>query len=53
MAAFIRGQGAICLMLGIFYGLGLSWAGLDYGLLIGLTTGLLAFIPDRGMDCWG
>lgn len=48
VAAFIRGQGAICLMLGVFYGLGLSWAGLDYGLLIGLTTGLLAFIPVVG-----
>ena len=48
VAAFIRGQGAICLTLGIFYGLGLSWAGLDYGLLIGLTTGLLAFIPIVG-----
>lgn len=48
VAAFIRGQGAICLMLGIFYGIGLSWAGLDYGLLIGLTTGLLAFIPVVG-----
>ena len=48
VAAFIRGQGAICLMLGIFYGVGLSWAGLNYGLLIGLTTGLLAFIPVVG-----
>ena len=48
VAAFIRGQGAICLMLGIFYAVGLSWAGIDYGLLIGLTTGLLAFIPIVG-----
>lgn len=48
VAAFIRGQGAICLMLGIFYGVGLSLVGLDYGLLIGLTTGLLAFIPVVG-----
>ena len=48
VAAFIRGQGTICLMLGIFYGVGLSWAGLDYGLLIGLSTGLLAFIPIVG-----
>jgi len=48
VAAFIRGQGAICLMLGLFYGLGLSWVGLEYGLLIGLTTGLLAFIPIVG-----
>ena len=48
VAAFIRGQGAICLVLGIFYAIGLSWAGIDYGLLVGLTTGLLAFIPIVG-----
>ena len=48
VAAFIRGQGTICVVLGIFYAIGLSWAGIDYGLLIGLTTGLLAFIPIVG-----
>ena len=48
VAAFIRGQGTICLVLGIFYAIGLSWAGIDYGLLVGLTTGLLAFIPIIG-----
>ncbi|MDX2203483.1 MAG: AI-2E family transporter [Hyphomicrobiaceae bacterium] len=48
VAAFIRGQGAICLVLGIFYAAGLSWAGLRYGLLVGLTTGLLAFVPVIG-----
>ncbi|MGE0853092.1 MAG: AI-2E family transporter [Hyphomicrobiaceae bacterium] len=48
VAAFIRGQGTICLMLGLFYAVGLSWAGIEYGLLVGLTTGLLAFIPIVG-----
>ena len=48
MAAFIRGQGTICLVLGVFYAIGLSWAGIDYGLLVGLSTGLLAFIPIIG-----
>jgi predicted PurR-regulated permease PerM len=48
VAAFIRGQGAICLMLGLYYGVGLSWAGIEYGLLVGITTGLLAFIPVVG-----
>jgi predicted PurR-regulated permease PerM len=48
VAAFIRGQGAICLVLGIYYAIGLSWAGIEYGLLVGLTTGLLAFIPIIG-----
>jgi predicted PurR-regulated permease PerM len=35
-------------VLGLFYAVGLSWAGIDYGLLVGLTTGLLAFIPIVG-----
>ena len=48
VAAFIRGQGAICLVLGIYYAIGLSWAGIEYGLLVGLSTGLLAFIPIVG-----
>jgi predicted PurR-regulated permease PerM len=48
VAAFIRGQGTICMILGVFYAVGLSWAGIDYGLLVGLTTGLLAFIPIVG-----
>jgi predicted PurR-regulated permease PerM len=48
VAAFIRGQGTICLVLGVFYAIGLSWAGIDYGLLVGLTTGILAFIPIIG-----
>ena len=48
VAAFIRGQGTICLVLGIFYAIGLSWAGIDYGLLVGISTGILAFIPIIG-----
>ena len=36
------------MMLGIFYAAGLSWAGINYGLLIGLATGLLAFVPVVG-----
>jgi predicted PurR-regulated permease PerM len=48
VAAFIRGQGAICLILGLWYVVGLSWAGIEYGLLVGLTTGLLAFVPVVG-----
>jgi predicted PurR-regulated permease PerM len=48
VAAFIRGQGAICLCLGVFYAAGLSLVGLDYGALVGLTTGALAFVPMVG-----
>ena len=48
VAAFIRGQGTICIILGLFYAAGLSWAGIKYGLLVGLTTGALAFVPVIG-----
>ena len=48
MAGFIRGQGTVCLLLGIFYAVGLSLAGLKFGLAIGLFAGLLTFIPYAG-----
>ena len=48
IGAFIRGQGLICLILGVLYAIGLSWAGLRYGLLIGLATGLVSFVPFVG-----
>lgn len=48
MAGFIRGQGTVCLVLGIFYAVALTAAGLNFGLLIGLASGLLSFIPFVG-----
>ena len=48
IGAFIRGQGLVCVILGVFYAVGLSWAGLRYGLLIGLATGILSFVPFAG-----
>lgn len=48
LAGFLRGQGTVCLVLGVFYALGLSLAGLDFGLVIGLLAGLLSFIPYVG-----
>ena len=48
VSAFIRGQGVICMILGVLYGLGLTLVGLKYGFLIGLITGVLAFIPIAG-----
>ena len=48
ISAFIRGQGLVCLILGIIYAAGLSWVGLRYGLLIGLLTGLMSFVPFVG-----
>jgi predicted PurR-regulated permease PerM len=48
MSGFLRGQSLVCLFLGIWYGLGLSVIGLNFGLLIGITAGFLSFIPYVG-----
>jgi predicted PurR-regulated permease PerM len=48
MAGFIRGQGTVCLTLGIFYAVCLTMAGLNFGLLIGLGAGVLSFVPYVG-----
>ena len=48
IAGFVRGQGTICLVLAIFYGGSLSLAGLNFGLLIGIVSGLVSFIPYLG-----
>ncbi len=48
MAAVIRGQGAVIILLSIFYGVGLTLVGLNFGLAIGVTAGLLSFIPYVG-----
>ncbi len=48
MAGFLRGQSLVCLCLGIWYGVGLSLIGLNFGLLIGISAGALSFIPYVG-----
>lgn len=48
IAGFVRGQGSLCLILGIYYAVGLSLIGLNFGLLIGFFTGMISFIPYVG-----
>jgi predicted PurR-regulated permease PerM len=48
LAGFIRGQSIVCLFLGIWYSLGLTLIGLDYGFLIGVVGGALSFVPYVG-----
>jgi predicted PurR-regulated permease PerM len=48
LAAFVRGQGTVCLILGTFYALALMLTGLQFGLVIGAVAGLLVFIPYVG-----
>lgn len=48
IAGFMRGQSGVCLILGSFYAVALTLAGLNFGFLIGLLAGLLTFIPYVG-----
>jgi len=48
VAGFVRGQALVCLLLGTFYAFSLSAIGLNFGLLIGIVSGLITFIPYVG-----
>lgn len=48
LAGFVRGQATVCLCLAAIYGGGLSLVGLEAGLLVGIGTGMLSFIPYVG-----
>jgi predicted PurR-regulated permease PerM len=48
LGGYIRGQFLVCLALAIFYAGALTAAGLDFGLIVGILTGILAFIPYLG-----
>jgi predicted PurR-regulated permease PerM len=48
ISGFLRGQAGVCLIVGIYYAVALSLIGLDFGLLIGLTAGVLTFMPYVG-----
>ena len=48
IGGFVRGQSALCLILGVFYALALWAIGLPHGFLIGFSAGLISFIPYLG-----
>jgi predicted PurR-regulated permease PerM len=48
MAGVFRGQGSVILVLIIYYATALTLTGLNFGLVIGLMTGLFSFIPFFG-----
>ncbi len=48
LASFIRGQGTVCFLLGLYYCTALFLAGLDFGFVVGALAGLLTFIPYIG-----
>lgn len=48
LAAFIRGQGTVCIILGTYYAVALMFAGLQFGLIVGFVAGMISFIPYVG-----
>ncbi len=48
LSAWVRGQAMCCMILALFYALGLSLVGLELGLVVGLSAGFLSFIPYVG-----
>ncbi|MCW5730506.1 MAG: AI-2E family transporter [Alphaproteobacteria bacterium] len=48
LAGFVRGQLSVCLVMAVYYALALSIIGLDFGLIIGLLSGAISFIPYVG-----
>lgn len=49
LAGYIRGYAMTCIFLAVLYGIGLELVGLNFGFVIGFTTGMLAFIPFIGL----
>ncbi len=48
LSAWVRGQAMCCMILALYYAGALTVAGLDLGLIVGLTAGMLSFIPYVG-----
>lgn len=48
LAAFVRGQISVCLILGTFYAVALALTGLQFGLVVGALAGAISFIPYVG-----
>jgi predicted PurR-regulated permease PerM len=48
ISAYVHGQSIVCLILGCYYAVALTAAGLRFGLLIGVVSGFITFIPYVG-----
>ena len=48
IGGFVRGQGTLCLVLAVFYGVILWLIGLKHGALIGFVAGIASFVPYIG-----
>jgi predicted PurR-regulated permease PerM len=48
ISGFLRGQLAVCFLLGLYYAIALTLVGLQFGVLIGVVAGLITFVPYVG-----
>lgn len=48
IGGFAKGQALVCLMVGGYYSIALTLAGLDFGVIVGIVIGVMAFIPYIG-----
>jgi predicted PurR-regulated permease PerM len=48
LSAWLRGQLMCCALLCVYYAIGLSAVGLELGLILGIASGVLSFIPYVG-----
>lgn len=48
ISGFMRGQALCCVILGAFYAVSLVLLGLNFGLMIGIVSGVLSFVPYVG-----
>ena len=48
LSGFVRGVFLVCLVLAGFYGFFLSLIGLEFGLMVGIFSGLISFVPYVG-----
>lgn len=53
IGGFAKGQAIVCIMVGTYYSIALTLAGLDFGAVVGVLIGIMAFIPYVGafMGC--
>ncbi|ORU90495.1 MAG: AI-2E family transporter [Cycloclasticus sp. symbiont of Poecilosclerida sp. M] len=49
LGAFFKGQILVMASLAIIYSVGLSWVGLEFGILIGFIAGIVSFVPYLGL----
>lgn len=48
ISGFVRGQSTLCLVLAVYYAVALRLIGLEHAILIGISAGLISFIPYLG-----